>query len=966
MPITYRDDKGTNLDPSEVDANFRALVASLSALSGSVLSQANAYTDQKVLAVTGIPPASLATLQAIAAALSSDQNALGTLTSLVNQKQNILVSGLPSTLPSTVIAENVSVTDNLARLQGQLNAISGSFSGNLNGKQDVVVTDIPATLPVDVIANGQSVATNLARLQGQLGNLSGGYVTLGSDQTIGGAKSIQNKPFTFFDTPSTIDSSYTKISRSGIEVLYTTRQANLYNYRLLFAYNNGQSASYELGQISYTQPSGSFSRQTLITPPSGSLTQNVSRQIAWPDASGTVALQEYVQAQIAAINFPGLTGVMQKSTYDPNNVAANVYNVDNHISGTNNKLFTAGYKVYLDKLVAAIAGDGQGNLGIGTTAPNATALVEMASTTRGFLPPRMTGTQRDTIASPVAGLQLFNTTTKTPDYFDGSVWKSILQYVAGQGIDNNALLSGKIQTNLNGYNHIGQYNGYYINLTYKDNATDSISSRYSQGANFFQFALADGTSLTLNSSVAGLQFNGNNPVGLTYAADYSANYQNLSIPHVGWVQAQLAAINTGGKGMLSPVQDIAALQTVAVTAANDKFLIHVENAGVYSFDYQSTATADGVTVVTPGGGTGRWIKIVGVSSAHNLLDALQGGATGEYYHLTSAERTRVQALPTFPASLAGSGGKSVRVKPDATGLEFVDSISLFPSYFTEAFANGIYQWSFKNASQFLIQSNGRDLIVGDIANGNTTGFVYGGADKDLYLMGNAVHLYKNFSTGPRGFFETPLDDTAHYWQTNMPVRLTVAQTAPDNTEYITKAWAVANLALPSNFTVTADGLSFTSSKVNNPLRTNNQSITTGVFGADAGVGTDQRFFFGHQFIAQGVGGKQAQFNIYAKTSGGTTADSITQIDLLSDILTLTAKIETTRYEEVVRAKNTANSDRVMGLALINEGTEDDTFSLGTRQFGTSKLFVESISDTQLAFTLVGSDGITRTTTLTLS
>jgi len=52
-----------------------------------------------------------------------------------------------------------------------------------------------------------------------------------------------------------------------------------------------------------------------------------------------------------------------------------------------------------------------GNTGIGTGVPNASAQLDVNSTTRGFLPPRMTGTQRDAISSPANGLMIYNTTT---------------------------------------------------------------------------------------------------------------------------------------------------------------------------------------------------------------------------------------------------------------------------------------------------------------------------------------------------------------------------------------------------------------------------------------------------------------------------------------------------------------------------------------------------------------------------
>ena len=45
-----------------------------------------------------------------------------------------------------------------------------------------------------------------------------------------------------------------------------------------------------------------------------------------------------------------------------------------------------------------------GNVGIGTTSPAATSILDLTSTTKGFLAPRMTTTQRDAIVSPATGL----------------------------------------------------------------------------------------------------------------------------------------------------------------------------------------------------------------------------------------------------------------------------------------------------------------------------------------------------------------------------------------------------------------------------------------------------------------------------------------------------------------------------------------------------------------------------------
>ena len=56
-------------------------------------------------------------------------------------------------------------------------------------------------------------------------------------------------------------------------------------------------------------------------------------------------------------------------------------------------------------------------VGIGTSSPN--AALDVTSTTQGFLPPRMTTTQRDAISSPAVGLVIFNTTTNCLNFYAG-------------------------------------------------------------------------------------------------------------------------------------------------------------------------------------------------------------------------------------------------------------------------------------------------------------------------------------------------------------------------------------------------------------------------------------------------------------------------------------------------------------------------------------------------------------------
>jgi len=68
--------------------------------------------------------------------------------------------------------------------------------------------------------------------------------------------------------------------------------------------------------------------------------------------------------------------------------------------------------------------DGGTKLGA-ASAPVASAILEMVSTTKGFLPPRMTTTQKNNISSPASGLVVYDTTTNKLCCYNGSSWNDL-------------------------------------------------------------------------------------------------------------------------------------------------------------------------------------------------------------------------------------------------------------------------------------------------------------------------------------------------------------------------------------------------------------------------------------------------------------------------------------------------------------------------------------------------------------
>jgi len=123
-------------------------------------------------------------------------------------------------------------------------------------------------------------------------------------------------------------------------------------------------------------------------------------QVLTPSNTGTVSGSTYG----AQINNQGISGV------------TNSYgiNISSQSGSTNN---------YAIKTGTGIVEFG-GVVGIGG-APVASARLQADSTTQGFLPPRMTTTQKNAISSPTAGLEIYDTTLNKKCVYTGSAWETI-------------------------------------------------------------------------------------------------------------------------------------------------------------------------------------------------------------------------------------------------------------------------------------------------------------------------------------------------------------------------------------------------------------------------------------------------------------------------------------------------------------------------------------------------------------
>ena len=165
-----------------------------------------------------------------------------------------------------------------------------------------------------------------------------------------------------------------------------------------------------------------------------------------------------------------------------------------------------------------------GNVRVGSTTPKASAALEVASTTQGFLPPTMTTAQRDLISNPAIGLVVYNTTINCLEWYNGTTWfnscntvsplDSSNSFAVVSAYDCSGVLSGnlKIEESIAGVTktlvaNVTKSGSYSIATNTVNGITFSASGRFTATGNQNIIMTASGTpvvsettSFTLNTT----------------------------------------------------------------------------------------------------------------------------------------------------------------------------------------------------------------------------------------------------------------------------------------------------------------------------------------------------------------------------------------------------------------------------------------------------------------------------------
>jgi len=118
-----------------------------------------------------------------------------------------------------------------------------------------------------------------------------------------------------------------------------------------------------------------------------------------------------------------------------------------------------------------------GRVGIGTATPHPSALLEIQSSNRGLLPPRVTNTT--VITSPAEGLIIYDNSDNAFKYYDGSTWKNMVKHVSFPDQSNSFL-----GVSAGASNTIGTDNTAVGNFALFNNTEGNFNTAFGSGALF--------------------------------------------------------------------------------------------------------------------------------------------------------------------------------------------------------------------------------------------------------------------------------------------------------------------------------------------------------------------------------------------------------------------------------------------------------------------------------------------------
>ena len=349
------------------------------------------------------------------------------------------------------------------------------------------------------------------------------------------------------------------------------------------------------------------------------------------------------------------------------------------------------------------------NIGLGGTA-SADAVVNIISTTKGVLIPRMTTTQRNAIGSPSTSLLIYNTTTTQYELYTGSTWQSLASYISGTLTVTGA---ASLQSTLavNGNTTLGDDSGDTLTITGNVVSTpnglnidsntlvvDATNNRVGVVTASPTVALDVTGDIKASSTIQSANGTAAAP-GITFSGDTNTGIYNIAADTIGFSAggAERARIDSNG---IELIDGTAAAPSISFSSdtntglyrsASDQLSFstggverfRIESTGQIKAVYESTLGTDYNTTLDNGYLCRAWVNFNGTGTvairASGNVSSITDNNTGDYtvnfttsmpdanysYVFCSDSPARANAISTLST-----------VPPTTTAIRFVVIITL--------------------------------------------------------------------------------------------------------------------------------------------------------------------------------------------------------------------------------------------------------------------------------------------------
>jgi trimeric autotransporter adhesin len=382
------------------------------------------------------------------------------------------------------------------------------------------------------------------------------------------------------------------------------------------------------------------------------------------------------------------------------------------------------------------------NIGIGTNAPHASALLEIKANNKGLLIPRTSTVSRTGIIDPAKGLLLYDTTVGSFFFYNGNAWSNLSTTSPGSGW----ALSGNAGTNPS-VNFVGTSDAQPLVLKVNNTMAGILDFDATKANTAIGYSTLNNNTGGYNNTASGYKSLNNNTTGTSNAAHGMFSLYQNQTGHQNTANG-FAALYANIEGSYNTATGAGALNNSAgnFNTANGAYALYLNKLGEFNTatggyalysNLGSSSTANGYKALYSNT-TGRFNTASGVTALFSNTTGEGNSALGleSLYLNTLGWYNTAIGMDALLSNTGGSGNTAVGAMALESNSEwrFDDNLLFYAEDNTAVGFRALYSNTSGNSNTALGTSALSDNLSGDF----NTGLGYDASTKEYLKFATAI------------------------------------------------------------------------------------------------------------------------------------------------------------------------------------------------------------------------------------